>query len=193
MKNSKIMNPRSHLWFAGILILLGTMLITFTGIVQIYWWNLNPPPSGWIVESDQYYHGNLSASNSSVGIQFGALNSASAIEFREMYTNNTPITISLYNQPNDVIFQLVNLTAPQDQGPLYIEILGDGVSETPLNVTIQRVTIDVQFRLRIIWKHFIAYSLAPPPYYLFIAGYILGGLLITTGFYLIEHTIRYLH
>lgn len=169
------------------------MLITFTGIVQIYWWNLNPPPPNWLVESDQYYHGSLSASNSSVDIQFGALNSGSAIEFREMSTNNTPITISVYNQPNDLIFQLVNLTAPQDQGPSFIELLGAGNSEAPLNVIIQRVTTDVQFELRIIWKHFVGYSLAPPPYYLFIAGYILGGLLIATGFYLIEHTIRQLY
>jgi hypothetical protein len=190
MKNPKIMSPRSHLWLAGILILLGAMLITFTGIVHIYWWDLNPPPPNWIVQSDQYYYGILSSSNSSVDIQFGALNSGSAIEFREMYTNNTPITISVFNQQNGFIFQLVNLTAPQDQGPRFIELLGAGDSEAPLNVTIKRVTTDVRFELRILWKHFIAYSLAPPPYYLFIAGYILGGLLIATGFYFIEHTIR---
>ncbi len=193
MKKPRIMSPRSYLWLAGILIGLGTMFIASTGIIQTYWWNLNPLPSNWFVESDQYYQGVLSASNSSVDIQFGFLDSWSAIELREMYTNDTPITITVHDEPTGLLFQLVNLTAPQDHGPHFVELIGGGDIHAPVNITIQRITTDVRFELRIIWKTFIAYSPAPPPYYLFIAGYILGGLLIATGFYLIEHTVRQLY
>jgi hypothetical protein len=192
VKKPSAMSPRSYLWSAGVLILVGTMLITFMYFEQATWYALHPPPSGWYTIFDQSFHGELSASNTSINIPLEADNRLEKLEFQEMYTNNTPITITIQNSNNETTFQLVNITAPQINGPYSVEIIGGLASLHTLTatVTITRETDDVQFRLRIIGKTFFAVSPAPPPYYLFISGYIIGSVLIILGFRILEQTTR---
>ncbi|MFX1566648.1 MAG: hypothetical protein ACFFCH_11730 [Promethearchaeota archaeon] len=193
MKKHENISIRTHLWTAGILILLGTMLITFTSIVHTNWWNLNPLPSNWIVESDQYYHGVLSVSNASTDIEISFFTSPSAIELSEIYTNSTPITITIHSLSNGILFQLVNLSTPQDYGLPLVEVITEVDIHESCTVTVQRVTTDVLFEFRLIWKSQILYTPAPRPDHFFIAFYILGGICITTGFFLIERTIRHFY
>jgi hypothetical protein len=159
---------------------------------QTTWYALHPPPSGWYTTFDQSFHGELSASNTSINIQLEDDNRLELLELRELYTNNTPITITIQNTNNETIFQLVNITAPQNNGPYSVEIIGGLATEHTwtATVTITRETDDVQFRLRIIGKNFLAVSLVPPPYYRFISGYIIGFVLIILGFIILEQTTR---
>ena len=192
VKKPSVRNPRSYLWSAGVMIIVGTMLITFMYFEQATWYALHPPPSGWYTAFDQSFHGELSDSNTSINIPLELNYGVDLLELREMYTNNTPITIIIQNVNNETLFQLVNLTAPQYYGPYSVEIFGGVADERthPTTVSISRETDDVQFRLRIIGKHFIAVIPSPPPYYLFIIGYIIGIVLIILGFIIFELTNR---
>jgi hypothetical protein len=159
---------------------------------QATWHALQPTPSGWFTTFDQSFHGALSASNTSIDIPLEVDYGLELLELRELYTNDTPITIIIRNVNNEPIFQLVNLTAPQDNGPHSIEIIGGLTNEYyhTATISITRETSDVQFRLRIILKHFVAVSPVPPPYYRFICGYIIGIVLIILGFIILELTTR---
>lgn len=181
-------SPRGRLWIAATLILLGTAILVSTVWAQATW---SHPDSHWSTRS-RTYSGVLTAANQSAVILIDVAPSEH-LRLSQLWTNDTPVTITVRNWNGSVVLQLPNYTYNSEVEPIEFVVFGGLGHHYPdefPTLEIARVTADVSFSLSLAIEVLIPMLPYLPPFGAWMLGYLLGAVLVTVGFITIERVLR---
>ena len=191
MQKAHPTSPRFRLWMAGFLILAGTLIVVSTIWYQTDWYELQSD-SHWYTIADHSYSGVLSATNQSVVIPLAEVTPTAELRLTSLWSDYTPITITLRDWNDSIALQLFNYTAYR---PGLCEVAVRGglahpwYSGTP-TLTIARVSTDVRFYLNLTIGDWTIPPPDPPLILVFMPGHVLGLAAICIGFVLLEDVLR---
>jgi hypothetical protein len=176
---------------AGLLILAGTLIVVSTIWYQTDWYELQSG-SHWYTIADHSYWGLLSATNQSVVIPLAEVTPTAELRLTSLWSDYTPITITLRDWNDSIALQLFNYTAYR---PSLCEIAVRGGLAHPWHpgtptLTLARVSTDVQFYLNLTIGDWTIPPPDPPLLLVFMPGHVLGLASICIGFVLMEGVLR---
>jgi hypothetical protein len=191
MQKTHPTSPRFRLWLAGFLILAGTLIVTSTVWYQTNWYQRQSDSHYYII-ADHSYWGVLSLANQSVVIRLLEVTPTAELRLTSLWSDYTPLTITLRDWNNSITLQLLNYTAYRP-GRCEIAVRGGlahpWYSGTP-TLTVARVSTDVQFYLNLTIGDWTIPLPDPPSILVFMPGHVLGLAGICIGFVVIEDVLR---